>query len=85
VTGYISRDKIFKICSVDISGRDLRILAEIGDNENPHFSPDGNHIIFSSARWGQSDLYMMDLFGRKQQRITAEGGYSNPVWSPVRK
>jgi TolB protein len=82
---YISRDRIFKIYSVDINGRDLRVLAEIGDNENPHFSPDGNHIIFSSTRWGQSDLYMMDLFGRKQQRITTEGGYSNPVWSPLRK
>jgi TolB protein len=82
---YVGREKIFKICSVNINGEDLRILADQGDNENPHFSPDGNHIIFASNRTGQWDLYMMDLFGRNQRRLTTKGGYSNPIWSPIEK
>ncbi len=82
---YISRDRVFKIYSIDVMGREYKVLAELGDNENPHFSPDGNHIIFSSTRMGPSELYLMDLFGRKQQRLTNKGGYSNPIWSPIRK
>ncbi len=82
---YVGRDKVFKVCSVDINGGDFRILAEAGDNENPHFSPDGNHVVFASNRTGQWDLYMMDLFGRNQHRLTTKGGYSNPIWAPLEK
>jgi TolB protein len=82
---YVSRDKIFRVCSIDVTGRDYKVLAAIGDNENPHFSPDGNHIIFSSNRLGPQDIYIMDLFGRTQTRITAKGNCSNPFWMPYKK
>jgi TolB protein len=82
---YVTRDKVFKICSVDIAGKDLRILSELGDNENPRFSLDGNHIAFSSDRLGPREIFTMDVFGHNQKRITLKGGCSNPAWSQARR
>ncbi|HWR84036.1 MAG TPA: Tol-Pal system beta propeller repeat protein TolB [Candidatus Deferrimicrobium sp.] len=83
---FVSRTKSgrFDIASIDTSGHDYRILTEVGMNENPHFSPDGKHIIFSSSRLGPIDVYMMDITGRSQRRVTQSGGCSNPIWGPLR-
>jgi TolB protein len=82
---YVSRAGGFTICSVDVTGKNHRILANLGNNENPHFSPDGNHVIFSSTRLGPKEIYTMDLFGNNQRRLTVRGGFSNPAWSPLIK
>ncbi|UCD95509.1 MAG: Tol-Pal system beta propeller repeat protein TolB [Candidatus Zixiibacteriota bacterium] len=82
---FASRDGRFRICSADINGKNFQVLADLGTNENPEFSPDGNHIIFSSTRLGKKELYAMDLFGNNQRRITNAGGCSNPAWSPLKK
>lgn len=79
---YVSRDGGFTICSIDVTGKDFQTLTSLGNNENPHFSPDGNHIIFSSTRLGPKELYTMDLFGNNQRRLSVKGGYTNPAWSP---
>ena len=83
---FVSRTKTgrFDIASIDTSGTDYRILTEVGTNENPHFSPDGKHIIFSSTRLGPRDIYTMDITGRNQRRLTHSGGCSNPVWGPLK-
>ncbi|MFH1374563.1 MAG: Tol-Pal system beta propeller repeat protein TolB [bacterium] len=79
---FVSRTKSgrFDIASIATSGHDYRILTEVGANENPHFSADGKHIIFSSTRLGPRDLYTMDITGRNQRRVTKSGNCSNPVW-----
>ena len=59
-------------------------MTEVGMNENPHFSPDGKHLIFSSTRLGASDLYTADASGRHQRRLTHSGNCSNPTWGPLR-
>ncbi len=82
---FVSREGNFAICSIDITGKDFRILSHLGDNENPHYSPDGNHIIFASTRLGQKEIYTMDLFGQDQRRLTTGGGYSGPNWGPRAK
>jgi TolB protein len=59
---------------------------ELGDNENPSFSPDGNMLVFSSSRLGGNDLYIMNFLGGDIHRITRNGeDYYNPVWLPQRK
>ena len=82
---FVSRTKQgrFDLASIDTSATDYRILTEVGQNENPHFSPDGKHIIFSSSRLSEGDIYVMDLAGQKQRRITKSGNCSNPTWGPV--
>jgi len=82
---FVSRDKWgrFNIASVDTAGREYRLLTDIGTNENPHFAPDGRHVIFSSTRLGGRDLYTMDTGGRKQRRLTHSNNCTNPVWGPL--
>ena len=74
----------FNLVSIDTSGADYRVLTDLGTNENPHFSPDGKQIIFSSTRLGGIDIYTMDVNGRNQRRLTQTGNCSNPAWGPIR-
>lgn len=82
---FVSRTQYgrFDLASIDTSGLDYRIHTQVGHNENPHFSPDGKHIIFSSNRLGPREIYAMDLSGRNQRRITRKGQCSNPDWGPI--
>jgi TolB protein len=82
----VSRTKTgrFNLASIDTSGTDYRPLTNLGTNENPHFSPDGKHIIFSSSRLGGLDIYTMDVSGRNQRRLTRSNNCSNPAWGPLR-
>lgn len=82
----VSRTKTgrFNLVSVDTSGADYRVLTDLGTNENPHFSPDGKHLIFSSTRLGGQDIYTMDISGRNQRRLTRNQNCSNPAWGPYR-
>ncbi|UCE25344.1 MAG: Tol-Pal system beta propeller repeat protein TolB [Candidatus Zixiibacteriota bacterium] len=84
---FVSRTKYgrFDLASIDTAGYDYRILTEVGQNENPHFSPDGKHIIFSSTRLGPKDIFTMDITGRNQRRLTRSGNCSNPNWGPLRQ
>ncbi len=83
---FVSRTRggRFDLASIDTAGYDYRILTEIGMNENPHFSPDGKHIIFSSTRLGAREIFTMDVTGRNQRRLTRSGRCSNPNWGPIR-
>ena len=82
---FVSRTKYgrFDLASIDTSGVDYRVMTEVGHNENPHFSPDGKHVVFSSSRLSEGDIYTMDLSGRNQRRITRNGTCSNPTWGPI--
>jgi len=84
---FVSRTKSgrFDLASIDTSGVGYRILTQVGMNENPHFAPDGKHIIFSSTRLGPRDIYTMDITGRNQRRLTRHGDCYNPDWGPFRK
>lgn len=73
----------FDLASINIDGTDYRVLTEVGRNENPHFSPDGKHIIFASTRLGSWDIFTMDISGRNQRRLTRGGGITNPNWGPL--
>lgn len=83
---FVSRTKSgrFDLASIDTSGTDYRVMTTYGMNENPHFSPDGKHIIFSSNRLGPKELFTMDISGRNQRRLTRNGNSSNPVWGPLK-
>ncbi|MDZ4722809.1 MAG: Tol-Pal system beta propeller repeat protein TolB [candidate division Zixibacteria bacterium] len=83
---FVSRTKQgrFDLASINTDGTDYRVLTQLGMNENPHFAPDGKHIVFTSSRLSGSDIYSMDLTGRNQRRVTRSGDASNPTWGPIR-
>jgi TolB protein len=63
-------------------GSNPRALQTEGSNENPHWSPDGRLIVFSSNRAGSKALYITDLRGTIVRRIDVPGAAANPAWSP---
>jgi len=89
---YCSRNLPTKDCEepkghFDIFIRDLatqktsRLTCGTGNNEDPRWAPDGRHLVFSSDRAGNYDIYEMDLDGANQRRITRGGNSFNPDWS----
>ena len=73
----------FDIFTVNPDTKEIRRLTQDeGNNEEPSFSPDGNHIVFTSTREGKSQIWIMAWDGSKQRRITKDGGYTTPAWSP---
>lgn len=74
----------FDVAAINTDGSEYRVLTYLGMNENPHFSPDGKHIIFSSSRLSEGDIYTMDVTGRNQRRLTRQGDASNPAWGPIK-
>jgi Tol biopolymer transport system component len=50
---------------------------------NPSFSPDGQHLVFTGFDGGWSDLYVVDRDGNNLRRLTRDG-YADimPQWSP---
>ncbi len=81
---YVARgeDGDFQICTIDTKGSDFIQLDQTGSNENPHWSPDGWHVVFCKQVGGKYDLYIMDRFKKKSKRITSDGKSSNPAWQP---
>lgn len=50
---------------------------------NPRISPDGLRIIFSSPRTGHGDIYVMNIDGSKQRRLTSMPDYEGEAsYSP---
>ncbi len=55
----------------------------IQDAYTPAWSPDGKSLAFYSTRDGGRDLYIMDVFGKRIQRLTQNGANNtSPSWSP---
>lgn len=51
-------------------------------NEDPVFSPDGRHLMYTSNRTGTNQLYISNLDGSDERRITADNeNYFKPKWS----
>lgn len=49
----------------------------------PDWSPNGNQIVFSSARSGHPMIYIVDLATRVATQLTFAGQYNaTPAWSP---
>ena len=76
-------------------GRDLRILVDLrSDKQNPEkfigvwhptFSPDGNEIVFSGTKRGESaNLYIMQSDGRGLRRLVndPQRTYNDPRFGP---
>lgn len=53
------------------------------DNRRPQLSPIGDRIAFESNRDGQMEIYVMNIDGSNETRLTDHPGQdSQPAWSP---
>jgi TolB protein len=74
----------FDICVVDTDGRNFRVITDTGSNENPHWAPDGYHLVYSQRRGDTYDLYISDFHGITKRKITSDASSTNPDWGPAR-
>jgi TolB protein len=51
-----------------------------GRNESPYFSPSGTHLVFSSNRLGDTQIWTMRADGSDLKRLTTKGRNESPVW-----
>jgi TolB protein len=73
----------FDVYTCRANGSETRLVAGGGFNENPHWSPDGRHLVFSSDRDGRRGLFVSDLDGRPPRRLETDGlTAGSPAWSP---
>lgn len=82
---FTARDErnVFDIFTVDVNTKTIRRLTQDqGNNEEPSFAPDGQHIVFTSTREGRSQVWVMAVDGSNQRRLTSDGGFVTPAWSP---
>lgn len=54
------------------------------NNEDPAFSPDGRQVLFISDRTGNKQLYLVNIDGSNERRVTYDNKhYSKPKWGPL--
>jgi TolB protein len=74
--GYVWPVHAYDIFTANPDGSGLRQLTHNpGYDAEATISPDGRHIVFTSHRDGDLDLYIMDADGGNVRRLTYEEGY----------
>ncbi|MBP1647772.1 MAG: translocation protein TolB [Bacteroidetes bacterium] len=82
------KDSSLSIGVMKRNGGSQRILTNnFGDDRFPHFSPEGERIVFTSSRSGvhdgQYDLYTIDTSGSRFELLYSNGAYNtSPIFSP---
>ena len=73
----------YRIYTARKDGSDLLLLSDApGYNAEATITRDGKHIVFTSTRGGDLDIYSMDSDGRNVRQLTHELGYDGgPFWS----
>jgi len=75
----------FDIATASPSGEDVVVLTfGQGSNEDPHWSPDGLRIVFTSTRTtGIKRLYIMNRDGSNVRPLIKHGNGFSPAWAPA--
>jgi TolB protein len=73
---------IYKVSSAG-GGTPVKLTDSPGIDIGGSFSPDGSKVVFESDRSGSQQVYIMNVDGSNQQRISFFGGRAaTPEWSP---
>lgn len=72
----------YSIYTAKPDGSDILLLTKGGYNAESTITRDGKHIVFTSTRNGDLDIYTMDADGTNIKQLTHELGYDGgPFWS----
>jgi TolB protein len=85
---YASRIEggVFDVVVHDLlTGQVRELTSQRGMNESPSWAPNGRHLVFSSTRTGEPQLFTINRDGTNLRRITFEGKNKTPSWGPARR
>jgi Tol biopolymer transport system component len=75
---------VIYVMNADCSGL-RQVTHGPGEDSGPRWSPDGKKIAFTSNRTGQAEVYLMNVDGSQQTRLTTSSkdtSFNGPDWSP---
>ena len=70
----------YSIYTAKRDGSDIRLLTKGGYNAESTITRDGKHIVFTSTRNGDLDIFSMDADGSNVKQLTHELGYDGGPW-----
>ena len=76
----------FKLCRISPDGEQrFQITSGKSIDDSPSWAPNGRHLVFSSIRRGDSQLYIITSEGAGLEKISSVGAHlSSPSWSPFK-
>jgi TolB protein len=80
---YEQQNGNFQVWMIDLRDRTPKQLTSEGENEDPSWAPDGRHIVFSSTRTGDKELWILDTETGRARQLTHNKGARLAAWSPV--
>lgn len=80
---YEQQNGDFQIWMMDVRDRAPKQLTSEAENEDPSWAPDSRHIVFSSTRSGQKQLWVLDTESGRMRQITHSPGARLAAWSPI--
>jgi TolB protein len=76
----------YRIATLDLDSRLLRVLSDGRLDESPSFAPNGSMIIYATEAGHRGVLAAVSSDGRFRQRFSLQqGDVREPVWSPFGK
>jgi len=80
---YEQQNGNFQIFTIDLRDRAPKQLTSEGENEDPSWAPDGRHIVFTSSRTGDKQLWILDTETGRARQLTHTKGARLAAWSPI--
>lgn len=71
------------LATVPESGGAPTLIVE-GEVYHPHWSPDGQQLVFAMGKPGNRQIYTVRIDGTNLKQRTQSGDYITPKWSPAR-
>jgi TolB protein len=73
----------YRIATLDLKTRNLRVLTDGQQDESPSFAPNGAMVLYATRAGSRGALAMVSADGQFQQRLSSDtGDVREPVWSP---
>jgi len=80
---YEQQNGNFQVWMIDLRDRIPKQLTSEGENEDPSWAPDGRHLVFSSSRSGEKQLWILDAESGRARQLTHNKGARLAAWSPI--
>ncbi len=80
---YEQQNGVFQIWVTDVRDRVPKQVTSEGENEDPSWAPDGRHIVLTSSRSGDKQLWILDTESGRARQLTHSRGARLAAWSPI--